>query len=323
MAIKHAFTSGKADGGDATLVQPSNWNANHTIDSEVTFPAIASPATPAAGNFNFFGKTLGNTRVMPASVGPSGMDYTLQPSQWRQKVGMFNVSTAAVSGVFGASYTVVGTVAVRTLASTSLFTRMRRLGYTSTAATAGSLWSIRNGAAQFSTGNGSGLGGFFQSIRFAVTDAAVVSGARMFLGVSSATGAPTNVEPSTLTNSFGIAQLSTDATQLYLCYGGSAAQTAVALGTGFPCIQATAGIANGIPYDFMIWCPPNSNGVINWQLDRIDTGTSTAGTVTPATLGVQTPANTTMLNTWMYRTNNATALAVGIDIINIYTETDY
>lgn len=29
MAVKHAFTSAKADGGDATLVQPSNWNASH------------------------------------------------------------------------------------------------------------------------------------------------------------------------------------------------------------------------------------------------------------------------------------------------------
>ena len=28
--IKHAFTSAKGDGGDATLVRPSNWNAVHT-----------------------------------------------------------------------------------------------------------------------------------------------------------------------------------------------------------------------------------------------------------------------------------------------------
>jgi hypothetical protein len=27
--VKHAFTSGIADGGDATLVRPSNWNAAH------------------------------------------------------------------------------------------------------------------------------------------------------------------------------------------------------------------------------------------------------------------------------------------------------
>lgn len=31
ISLKHAFTSGKSDGGDATLVQPSNWNAEHTI----------------------------------------------------------------------------------------------------------------------------------------------------------------------------------------------------------------------------------------------------------------------------------------------------
>ena len=30
-SLKHSFTSPKADGTDATLVQPSNWNAEHTI----------------------------------------------------------------------------------------------------------------------------------------------------------------------------------------------------------------------------------------------------------------------------------------------------
>ena len=29
MAIKHAFTSPKADGADTTLVRPANWNADH------------------------------------------------------------------------------------------------------------------------------------------------------------------------------------------------------------------------------------------------------------------------------------------------------
>ena len=31
VSLKHTFTSAKADGGDATLVQPSNWNAEHTL----------------------------------------------------------------------------------------------------------------------------------------------------------------------------------------------------------------------------------------------------------------------------------------------------
>ena len=67
--------------------------------------------------------------------------------------------------------------------------------------------------AQFTTGDGAGLGGFFYSCRFAFTDAATVSGARAFVGMSSSTSTATNVEPSTLTNSIGVAQLSTDSTQ--------------------------------------------------------------------------------------------------------------
>jgi hypothetical protein len=31
ISLKHPFTSGKADGADSTLVQPSNWNAEHTF----------------------------------------------------------------------------------------------------------------------------------------------------------------------------------------------------------------------------------------------------------------------------------------------------
>lgn len=31
ISLKHAFTSAKADGGDTSLVRPSNWNAEHTL----------------------------------------------------------------------------------------------------------------------------------------------------------------------------------------------------------------------------------------------------------------------------------------------------
>lgn len=34
MPITHAFTSAKSDGGDATLVRPSDWNADHDSTHE-------------------------------------------------------------------------------------------------------------------------------------------------------------------------------------------------------------------------------------------------------------------------------------------------
>lgn len=33
--VTHAFVSNKSDGGDATLVRASNWNASHVVESDV------------------------------------------------------------------------------------------------------------------------------------------------------------------------------------------------------------------------------------------------------------------------------------------------
>ena len=325
-------TGSWAPGGNAGELQYNNAGvfagaANIEVDNgDLKLVANPTPVTPPAGSVKLFGKVMGNTRVMATAVGPSGMDYVLQPSIWRQKIGSWSPpgNGATGPGVFGmTAWTAVGTATARTVATTNLLTRMRRLGYVAAAATAGTLVSLRTAAAQFTTGTGAGLGGFFASFRFAASDAAAVAGVRQFVGMSATTTAPTNVEPSTLLNAIGVAQLSTDSTQMYLVYGGSAAQAAIPLGTGFPPYVGTVGITTGVPYDFMVWCPPNSNGVVNWQLDRIDTGTSIGGTITPGTPGTQTPANTTLMNPVLWRCNNATALACAFDLINFYIETDY
>lgn len=301
--------------------------SNVEVDNgDLILVVTTAPVTPAAGIVKVYGKLLGNTRAMVAAVGPSGMDYTLQPSIWRQKIARWNApgNSAVGPGIDGFGVmAAVGTATARNVATTNMLTRMQRLAYVSAATAAAS--ASNRGASMYTSGTGgtpaAALGGFFASFRFAASDAAAVTGARQFVGMDAA--APTNVEMDTRTNHFGIAQISTDSTQLYLVYGGSAAQVKVALGTGFPIYNGTVGLTTGVPYDFTIWCPPTANGVFNWQLDRLDTQTSTGGTVTPGTPGTQTPANTTLLSPSMYRGNNATALAVAQDISNIYIECDH
>lgn len=53
MAIIHLFSSSKADGSDATLIKPSDWNASHTID-----PSTITRAQTAldARNWQFLGR---------------------------------------------------------------------------------------------------------------------------------------------------------------------------------------------------------------------------------------------------------------------------
>lgn len=322
-------TGAGAPGGNAGAMQYNDGGAfagaaNIEVDNgDLVLAANASPVTPAADRVKLFGKRLGG-RVLAAMVGPSGLDACLQPSVWRQKVAWWNPpgNATTVPGVLGlAAPTALGTATARSVATTNLMTRTRRLGYVSSA-TAGGFAGHYNTAAQWTTGNGAGLGGFFYSCRHAFSDAAAVAGARAFVGVSATVAAPTNIEPSALTNALGLAQLSSDATQLYIVYGGSTAQAALPLGTNFP-PMAAAGATNGVVYDLTLFAPPSANGVVYYRVERVGTAFVAEGTLTPSVVGTQTPASTTLLAHRAWRCNNATALAVGLDLVGVYVETDY
>lgn len=50
MAIKHAFTSAVPDGGNSSLVQPSDWNDDHVIENDLALPGNPTTTTQSAGN---------------------------------------------------------------------------------------------------------------------------------------------------------------------------------------------------------------------------------------------------------------------------------
>ena len=279
--------------------------------------AGSDPGPSSPGHMTMYAKAVAG-RVLPKVVGPSGLDTYLQPFMARNKIGIWvppgNANTAP--GVFGYTpITAVGTATARTVATTNMFTRMRRLGYVS-ATTAGSLVSVRVPIGQVTTGTGS-LGGFHKIMRFGISDAAAVAGARMFMGMSVNVAAPTNVEPSTLANCIGIGHGAAD-TNMKLFYGGSAAQTPIDLGANFPINGLNTDV-----YDLSLFSSPNGAGEIYWEVQRLNTGHVASGVVSPAG-GVALPGATSLMTyLWGYRCNNATALAVGVDLMGDYIETDY
>lgn len=310
MPLRHNHVAtGTNDGSKQVSVD--RWNEGHVIEGQVDFPEDTSPNAPASGHIGVFGKRLGG-RMMLAQIGPSGVETTLQPHLGGNKVALWMPpgNSTTVPGVFGmAALTSIGTATARNVATTNMLTRMTRLAYVS-AATAGNLAGAREAVAKYTTGAGSGLGGFFARYRFGVSDAAAVSGARMFVGLSSSTGAPTNVEPSTLTNCVGVAQLSTSA-NLRIVYGAGTAQTPIDLGADFP-----ANTLSADAYELTLFSPPT--GEVQYQVTRLNTGNTASGTLAAGSV----PLGTTLLCHQLWRSNNATALAVGLDICGIYIETD-
>lgn len=307
--------------GNTPSYQYNYVSNTHTFNGDIilvedTSPTVVTPLN--SGNVKLFGKSIAD-RGFISQVGSAGLDTALQPLLARNKVGYWNPpgNATTVPGVFAMTApTVVGTATARNVATTNILTRMRRLGYVSSSS-AGNLAGNYTSVAQFTTGTGNNLGGFTYICRFGTSDAATVAGARAFIGLSASVAAPTNVEPSTLVNVIGVAQLSTDATQWYIVYGGSTAQTAIPLGTalGSPNDITTA-------YEIAIFSPPNQNSVLNYQVTNLNTDVTVTGTFTPTTPGVQTPSSTTLLAHRAWRSNNTTAKAVGLDICSIYIETD-
>jgi hypothetical protein len=276
------------------------------------------PSSPAAGNLVLYSKAIAG-RMMLKQIGPSGLPTPLQPLLARNRVCYWNPpgNNTTLPGVFGyTAPTVTGSATTRNVAAANYFSRMRRLGYVS-AATAGSLTYQFVSVPQITVGDGAGNGGFYKVCRFGISDAAAVSGARMFVGVSSNIVAPTNVEPSTLTNSIGIGHGAAD-TSFSIFYGGSAAQTPINLGSNFPCNTLSTDA-----YELALFAPTNVNNTVYYEVTRLNTGNVATGTLT-GTAGTALPLSTTLLAYQrIYRTNNLTAKAVGYDLMSDYIETDY
>jgi hypothetical protein len=288
-----------------------------TDNGSLVLPENSNPTASGAGEMKLFTRQIAN-RLMPAFISPSGLDSALQPLLARNKIAYWNPAgnSGIAPGVFGMAAMNIAnfTATARSVATTNLFTRMRRLGYV-TAATAGTVGNFRQASSQFTVGSSvTNLGGFTYIKRFGISDPAPVADARMFIGLRTP-ATPANVEPSTLTDCIGIGHGAAD-TNLFLYYGGSVAQTPINLGANFP-----ANTSNTDVYELALFSAPNS-GDVHYEVRRLNTGHVATGTIVNSGATVL-PTNTTLLNIWGYRTNNTTALAVGLDVISIYIETDY
>lgn len=276
----------------------------------LTLPATPSPNLPSAGFGTVFVKSIGG-RMMAGAIGPSGLDTVFQPHLGGNKCALWMPpGNTTVPGVFGmGALTLTGTAIARAVATANLLTRMTRYG-TVSAATAASVCGLREPTGKYTIAAGPGLGGFHARYRFGVSDAATVAGARMFVGLDALTSAPTNVEPSAKVNCIGVGQLSTSA-NLHIIFGNATAKVPIDLGVNFPANT------NSDAYELALFAPVS--GGVSWQVTRLNTIFSASGFL-PST---DVPVATTLLCHQLWRTNNATALAVGLDVCGIFIETDF
>ena len=178
-----------------------------------------------------------------------------------------------------------------------------------TAATAASIVTLRNATLEHALSDS-----FMVAYRFRISDAADVTGARMFLGARNDATALTNVDPGTLTNVVGIGHNAGETT-LRVYGGDGTAGPPVNLGASFSGLGSFAGF-----FDFQI-VGLGGDGAF-WRAIAWDDAVSAGPSAVASGKFARAPAATTALTALTaFRTNNATALAVALDLAAVHIST--
>ncbi|HUC89741.1 MAG TPA: hypothetical protein VMR45_02980 [Patescibacteria group bacterium] len=270
--------------------------------------SMSDPASPAASSLRVFAQTRAG-RTLLKIKGPSGLSTALQPALFANKIGWWTAQgNGTTVSVINLGNTASGTATTRNVATTNLFTSIRRVGYVS-ATTAGSVAGTRHAAAQFWIGSASNVGGFYYVARFGISQ--IQTGMRTLVGLSATTAAFSNADPSTFLSTIGFGCDAADTQFTFMHNSASGTATKDALTGSFPCNTANADM-----YEARIFMPPGSTTAY-YSLEDLSSGALYDGSTT-----TKLPTNTTLMSPQIWVNNGVTAAAVAIDVSSQYIETD-
>jgi hypothetical protein len=287
-------TISAASGGSAT---PIDWVGGVSG----ALPSVPASGTVKESSYQFAG------HVRATFSEASGEIFSNLPRFDQKSITAHLPTTSnamvAVGSLVG---TTTGTATTRAISiGNTLLLTTKRVGFVS-AATVGALAGYRFNAGFLYLTNLVNRGGFFCTQRFGI--AAITADARMFAGFTSNTAAPTNVEPNTVPNSIGVCKLAALPNLQFVTRNVTTATT-TDLGANFPAS------VNAV-YEIGMFALPNSS-LISFYVRRLDVPQY----VEFIDIATNAPAINTLLtfNNWIC--NNATAAAVALDQMAIYTET--
>jgi hypothetical protein len=285
-------------------------SAELNTESAIVLPEVtAVPSAPASG-LEFFVQNRAGRRL-PKFVGPSGVDWIVQPALFGNNVVMWLPSTGTtVSIAIGETWTArnAGTGAAQshpTRATTNILTQMKRAQFgTGTTATGSS--GIQSTNPVVWRGNAAGLGGFFCFYRYGVTTSA--SDLRALIGLSALNAALAG-EPSAQNHTIAVGFDSTDTNWQIIRRDGTSA-TKVDTGIAKSTVNAV--------WDLFLYGAPNGSG-ITVRLVNVGTGAVAIDNVEYTTT---LPGNTQFLNAHAQVMSVTGTTAKTIDLNRIYCESD-
>jgi len=309
--------AGSSPGGSSGQVQYNNAGnfggaTNVSIGGgDLVLTENTSPTTPASNAVKVFAQAVAG-RELISGLGASGRAYSYQPHTGRSKYGIWMINGGSISltadGIGAPSAT--GTVTVRTPTLTGFASSLRRVGFvTATTANAPAGWRL--GATWFWRGDDTNRGGFHYITRFIPSNATTTLSGRYFIGMNGANTGTAATEPSNWVNIIGMGCNSGSANFSIMHNDGSGAATTIDLGSNFSAVSSSIDV-----YELALYCPPSGSSV-DWRVENFTKNAVVTGSIT-----TNLPASTQGLNLLGY-TETGGAVAVALDLISMYIETEF
>ena len=318
-----AFAAGGSPGGSTNQVQYNNGGSfAGATDVEIEGGQlrldvpVSEPVAPAAGGTKTFASNIGG-RVMPAFKGPSGRSAEVQPHVGCTSIAFVqSIMGTTVLTQVGIAIANTGAASAASWASTNLHTKMSRIDYLVTTATATAVAGWRYNTSRWTVGNNNstdGGGGFHFICRWGPATGVTTATNRAFVGMTNITAAPTDVEPSTITNIIGMGWDAAD-TNVQIMHRGAGAITKIDLGSDFP-VPTTDRTK---VYELVLFSPPNTTTqTVGYRVEDLTTGSVAEGTLT-----TNLPTTTTALAPRGWMSVGGTSSVIGISLMKLYIESD-
>ncbi len=203
----------------------------------------------------------------------------------------------------GITLTATGTVTAYTPATTSRAALAAVVEYLA-AASASAVAGFRINSLFLARGNIGGGGGFYVRMLWRPATGQTIATHRCFVGLRGSTSAPTDVNPSTLTNIIGVGWDSGDSNIQLIHNGGSGTATKNNLGSGFP--RPTADRSNLYILEMFA---PRGGSTVAWRFLNLVNNAVASGTIS-----TNLPAETQLLTLLGYASVGGTNSVIGIAI---------
>lgn len=273
----------------------------------------SDPSAPSSGFLKFYAKKIAERGLLRIK-GPSGIETFLQPHLGRNSIcaALPNGNSATLT-YLRMALSATGTATASNVGTSNIHQQMKRVDYLVTTAASTAVAGFRSTAAQFWFGNTAGAGGFHYICRWGPATGTSTASHRAFVGMRNSTGAPTDVNPSTLTNMIGMGWDTADTNIQFMYNDASGTASKIDLGASF----VKPSVDNTSVYELAMFVVPNTT-VVYYEITNL-----TSGAVVTGSVNTDIPSNTTLLTPFGYHSVGGTSSVVGIALMGLYIETDY